>query len=364
MQLSEILNALEEEFPFSLQESYDNAGLIIGERNAEIRKVLICVDITEDTLSEAVSSGCNLIISHHPMVFTGMKRFTGTTATERLVASCLRSGIAVVALHTNLDNHSRGVNRILCDKLGILEPRILRPMDGMLRKLVTFCPHAHADNLRSALFSAGAGNIGNYDSCSFNTTGQGTFRALPGSDPFIGEMNKLHIEEEVRIEAVYPVYREKPIISALLASHPYEEVAYDVYSLSNRFPETGAGMVGTLETPADPLDFLKMVKSRLSLSCLKHTPIPGKKIQKVAVCGGSGSFLISDAMRASADVFLTGDLKYHDYFLPENRMLLGDIGHYESEQFTKELIFTFLKKKFPTFALQISDSSSNPVNYL
>ncbi len=364
MLLSEILNYIGEQIPFSLQENYDNSGLIIGDPLSEINGILICIDVTESVLKEAIARKCNLVISHHPMVFKGMKRFTGRTMTERLVAESIHKGIAIIALHTNLDNHSDGVNRMLCEKLGILNPRILRAMDGMLHKLVTFCPKAQSEIVRTAIFSAGAGQTGNYDSCSFNTTGLGSFRALPGSRPFVGELNKLHFEEEERIEVVYPVYREKEILSVLLASHPYEEVAYDIYALENHFPLTGAGMIGMLDFPVNAEDFLLHVKNILSLDCLRHTFFPAGKIQKIAVCGGSGSFLINDAINAGADVFLTGDLKYHDFFIPENRILLGDIGHYESEQFTKELIYTFLKKKFPTFALLISETVTNPVNYL
>ena len=364
MLLSGILQYLDEQAPFALQENYDNSGLIIGGQNTEIHSALICLDITEETMQEAVDRKCDLVISHHPMIFQGLKRITGLTATERLVALAIRENIAVIALHTNLDNHPSGVNRLLCQKLDILNPRILRPMEGQLRKLVTFCPKSHADRVRSALFAAGAGHIGNYDSCSFNSNGRGSFRALSGSNPFVGVLNELHFEEEERMEVIYPQYIEKQLLTSLVASHPYEEVAYDIYPLSNRIPNAGAGMIGELASPLDPSEYLNKVKMTLSLGCLRHTELPDKMISKIAVCGGSGSFLIGDALSAGADLYLTGDIKYHDFFIPEKRMLLADIGHYESEQFTKELIYTLLKKKFPTFALLISETLTNPVNYL
>jgi len=364
MLLSEILQHLEEKAPFALQENYDNSGLIIGLADQEIHSALVCLDITEDIIMEAIDRKCNLVISHHPMIFSGMKRITGRNATERLVATALKENIAIVAMHTNLDNHPDGVNSLLCGKLGILNTRILRPMEGQLRKLVTFSPKSHSNTVQSAIFSAGAGQIGNYDSCSFSVSGNGSFRALPGSHPFVGKQDELHIEEEDRIEVIYPVYYEKRIISALLTAHPYEEVAYDIYPLSNRFPGAGAGMIGELASPMDPSEYLAIVKDTLLSGCIRHTALPVKKISKIAVCGGSGSFLIGDALAAGADLYITGDIKYHDFFIPENRMILADVGHYESEQFTKELIFTLLKKKFPTFALLNSETPTNPVNYL
>jgi dinuclear metal center YbgI/SA1388 family protein len=364
MRLSEILHYLEELAPFALQENYDNSGLIIGQADAEIHSALICLDITEEILQEAINRKCDLVISHHPMIFSGLKRITGRNATERLVALAIRENIAIVAMHTNLDNHPQGVNNILCEKLGILNPRILRPMEGQLRKLVTFCPKSHSDAVRSSIFSAGAGQIGNYDSCSFTSRGNGSFRALAGSNPFVGKQNELHFEEEDRIEVIYPSYYEKRIITALLTTHPYEEVAYDIYPLSNRMPDAGAGMIGELAIPMDPAQFLEIVKEKLSSGCIRHTALLSEKISKIAVCGGSGSFLINDAIAAGAHIYITGDIKYHDFFIPENRMILADVGHYESEQFTKELIFTLLKKKFPTFALLNSETPTNPVNYL
>jgi hypothetical protein len=253
---------------------------------------------------------------------------------------------------------------MLCNKLGIDKAVILKPMPGILRKLITFCPPSHAQQVREAIFNAGAGHIGNYDMCSFNMLGEGTFRALEGADPFVGEANKLHTESELRIECVLPYYLENEIVSALKSAHPYEEVAYDIIPLTNTHSQTGAGMIGILPEAVDASEFLLNVKKILNLGCIRHTAIKNKKIKKVAVCGGSGNFLIKDAIRCNADIYMTGDIKYHDFFIPENKMILADIGHYESEQFTKELIYTLLKKKFTTFALFISGTNTNPVNYL
>jgi len=364
MILSEITTFLTSRIPLSLQENYDNCGLLLGDAHAEITGAIICLDITDEVLSEAVEKNCNLVISHHPMIFSGIKSLTGRTATERLVIRAIRENIAVFALHTNLDNHFEGVNHLLCNKLGILNAEILRPMTGILRKLVTFCPSSFAGQVREAIFNAGAGQIGNYDNCSYNTQGEGTFRALEGANPFVGEVGKLHTETEVRIETIFPAYLENDVIAAIKQAHPYEEVAFDIYPLANKHIRIGAGMTGTLPEAVDAEEFLVSVKEILSIGCIRHTNLKNKKIQKIAVCGGSGSFLINDAIFCNADIYMTGDIKYHDFFIPGNGMILADIGHFESEQFTKELIYTLLKKKFTTFALFISGTNTNPVNYL
>lgn len=364
MVLSEITSYLNSKFPLALQESYDNCGLLIGNPNDEISGALVCLDVTEEVMDEAVGKNCNLIISHHPLIFSGIKSLTGRTDTERMVIRAIRENIAVFALHTNLDNHHEGVNHYVCGKLEILNPVILRPLPDKLRKLVTFCPPSHATQVQEAIFNAGAGQIGKYDCCSYSTSGSGTFRALASANPFVGEPGILHTEPELRIETIFPAFLENTIIAALKQVHPYEEVAFDIYPLSNIHHRIGAGMIGTLQQAVDAEEFLLFVKKTLQLGCIRHTNLKNKKIQKIAVCGGSGSFLIKDAISCKADIYMTGDLKYHDYFIPENGMILADIGHFESEQFTKELIYTLLNKKFTTFALFISGTKTNPVNYL
>jgi dinuclear metal center YbgI/SA1388 family protein len=364
MVLSEIIAILNSQFPLALQESYDNCGLLIGNANTRVTGALICIDITEEVLDEALAKSCNLIISHHPLIFSGIKSLTGETDTERIVIRVIKENIAVFAIHTNLDNHDEGVNHLLCYKLGILKPEILKPSPEKLRKLVTFCPPSHADQVREAIFNAGAGQIGKYDSCSYSTAGEGTFRALDGANPFVGEPGKLHTEPELRIETIFPAFLENKIITALTQAHPYEEVAYDIYPLTNKHHGIGAGMIGILPQALDAEEFLISVKEILHIGCIRHTYLKNKKIQRVAVCGGSGSFLIKDAIYCNADIYMTGDVKYHDFFIPENKMILADIGHFESEQFTKELIYNFLKKKITTFALFISGTNTNPVNYL
>lgn len=364
MQLSEITSYLELNIPIALQESYDNCGLLTGNKSMEVSGVLITLDVTEQVILEAKAKNCNLILSHHPIIFSGLKSLTGKNETERIVISAIKEDIAIYAIHTNLDNQLEGVNQILCNKLGINNLQVLRPTNNQLTKIAVFCPVSSASSLREAMFAAGAGHIGNYSNCSFNTQGEGTFKALENATPFVGKAGELHVEYEIKIETIVPEYLTKKVVSAILEAHPYEEVAYDIIPLLNASRNTGAGMVGMLDKPISAIEYLKKIKNILGVGCIRHTQTGDKKIQKVAVCGGSGSFLIKDAINCNADIYITGDIKYHDFFTPENRMILADVGHFESEQFIKELIYTLLKKKFTTFALFISETDTNPINYL
>lgn len=364
MKIVELTKTLESFAPLFLQESYDNSGLLIGDPETKVSRALICLDVTDEVIEEAITKKCGLIISHHPLIFKGLKRLTGNSPIERMVTRCIKHDIAVYAAHTNLDNVQQGVNKIICEKIGLEDVKVLDPKAGLLRKLVTFCPDDHAQKVLSAIFKAGAGHIGNYDSCSFNLSGKGSFRALEGANPFVGNVNTMHFENEQRIETIFPVYLQNKILKALFAAHPYEEVAYDVYPLENDFDKTGAGMIGKLKSAEPAADFLLRLKHAFDVKCLRHTRLTKDKLQTVAVCGGSGSFLTGKAIAAGADVFVTGDVKYHEFFDADGKILLADLGHYESEQFTCELIKSVLLKKFPNFAALISMVNTNPVSYL
>jgi dinuclear metal center YbgI/SA1388 family protein len=363
MKINELLSIILEVAPLSLQESYDNCGLIIGDPHAEINKVLLCIDVTEAVVEEAVSKECSLIISHHPIIFKGLKRLTPESHLERVVLKAIRNNIAIAAMHTNLDNSINGVNKKIADKLGLKHQRILQPTKGLLKKLVTFCPVSHVEDVRKAIFDAGAGQIGKYDCCSFNTEGTGTFRAGNEANPFIGDIGSLHHETEVRIETILPDFLTQKVIRAMISAHPYEEVAYDIYPLDNVYDSVGAGMLGTLENSLSEVGFMDLVMDVFGTPSLKHSPFTGKMVQNIAVCGGSGAFLLPAAMRAKADAFLTADVKYHDFFETENNLLLVDAGHYETEQFTKELIADILRKKIPNFAVLFSEVNTNAVGY-
>ncbi len=364
MKIKEITDHLEAIAPLSMQESYDNAGLLTGSSDMEVNKALITLDVTEEVMDEAMKENCDMIIAHHPVIFKGLKKINGNDLVERVIIKAIKNDIAIYAIHTNLDNMMNGVNAKLGEKLGLSNLKVLKPSGASLKKVVVFCPVDHAEKVREAMFSGGAGHIGNYDSCSYNLEGEGTFRALEGTHPYVGEKGKLHFEKEVRIETIVPSYKLSDVIGAMLAVHPYEEVAYDVYPLDNEYLLTGAGMIGELETPEEPLTYLQKVKETLGAGVLKYNDLIEGPVKKVAFCGGSGAFLIHDAARAGADLFITADVKYHDFFEHLGTMTVVDAGHYETEQFTKELLYEIIKEKFPTFAVQISKSDTNPVKVL
>lgn len=361
--LKEITNYLENLAPLSLQESYDNAGLIIGDVKSEISSVLVTLDITEEIIDEAIEKKAQLIVAHHPIIFSGLKKITGENYVERSIIKAIKNDISIYAAHTNLDRVTGGVNGKICEKLKLQNCRILQPANGQLKKLVTFIPTKHLHNVREAVFSAGAGNIGNYDSCGFITDGSGSFRGNENSQPFVGNKGEIHTEKEVRFETIFPAYLQGKVIEALLNSHPYEEVAYDIYSLENKHDKIGMGMIGNLAEPISESDFLVQLRDKFNTGVIKHTALLGKQVKKIAVCGGSGSFLLKQAIAAGADFFVTGDFKYHQFFDAENKIIIADIGHFESEQFTKELFYELLTKNFPKFAIHLSEANTNPVFY-
>ena len=361
--LKEIASYLENLAPLSLQESYDNAGLIVGDANIEVSSVLIALDVTEEIIDEAINKKVQLIVAHHPIIFSGLKKITGKSYVERSLIKAIKNDIAIYAAHTNLDSVTGGVNSKICEKLKLHDCRILQPAAGQLKKLVTFIPVDHSDKVREAVFNAGAGNIGNYDSCGYTTNGTGSFRGDENSQPFVGEKGKIHSEKEIRFETIFPAYLQGKIIQALLNSHPYEEVAYDIYALENKFDKVGMGMVGFLSAPISENEFLSLLKNTFNTGVIKHTALLGKEVKKIAVCGGSGSFLLKQAIAARADFFVSGDFKYHQFFDAEKKIIIADIGHFESEQFTKELFYELLTKKFPKFAIHLSEANTNPVFY-
>jgi dinuclear metal center YbgI/SA1388 family protein len=363
MKVAEITKFLESIAPLNYQEDYDNSGLIVGHHNDEIHAALVALDCTEEIVDEAIAKNCNMIITHHPIVFKGLKKFNGNNYVERVVLKAIQNKIALYAIHTNLDHVANGVSGMICKRLGIEKGRILAPKSELLKKLVTFCPIANANEVKNALFNAGAGNIGNYSECSFNVNGTGTFNGNENTNPFVGEKGTQHQEEEVRIETIFKVQDERKIVLALLETHPYEEVAYDIYPITNKLHDVGAGMVGWLAEELDGHTFLNLVKERMQAKVIRHTAILNKPIKKVAVCGGAGSFLLKDAIAAGANAFITADFKYHEFFDAENQILICDIGHYESEQFTSNLLIDNIQEKFPNFAIRLTEHNTNPINY-
>ena len=363
MKITEIISFLEFIADPSLQEHYDNAGLITGNPDWGCKGIICSLDVTEEVIEEAVLKKCNLIVAHHPIIFTGLKKINGKNYVERTVIAAIKNDIAIYAIHTNLDNVIGGVNGRVADKLGLKDVSILSPKDNILKKLFTFVPVDKVEEVRKNIFIAGGGHIGNYSGCSFTVEGTGTFTAGAGANPYTGRVGEEHREKEMKIEVIFPAFLEHEIVTAMKRAHPYEEVAYDIIALSNTHQGVGSGIIGRLHDPMEETSFLAWVQSVFGLSFIRHTAFTGRRIEKIAFCGGTGSFLISKALATGADAFITADLKYHEFFDSNNRILLVDIGHFESEQFTINLLQEVLEQKFPTFAILKTAVKTNPVHY-
>jgi dinuclear metal center YbgI/SA1388 family protein len=364
MKIKDIAACIEEMAPLNYAEDFDNVGLLVGDFNTKVTGVLVALDTLETVVDEAIGNNCNLIVSFHPILFSGLKKLNGKNYVERAVINAIKNNIAIYAMHTALDNSFEGVNAKMCEVLGLKNKKILIPQKNTIKKLTTYAPIAAAEKVRQALFNAGAGTVGNYDHCSFNTEGYGTFKGNENSNPVYGEKGKLHQENETLIGVIFEKHKERNILSALFESHPYEEVAYEIVSLENTNQEIGLGMIGELAEEKSETDFLKFLKNTMNSKGIRHSELLGKPIKKVAVLGGSGSFAIEKAIEAGADIYVTADIKYHEFYKAENKLVIADIGHYESEQFTKNLLVDILTKKFPNFAIILSQKNTNPIYYL
>ena len=363
MIISDIINELEALAPSYLQESYDNAGLIVGDKTRDCTGVIISLDCLESVVEEAVDKGCNLIISHHPIVFKGLKTITGKNYVERTIIAAIKNDIAIYAIHTNLDNVGNGVNYKMAERLGLKNTRVLSPKKNLLRKIVVFVPLAERDKLAAAMHEAGAGNIGDYHDCSFSSIGEGKFTPGEGTNPTIGNIAVAETVAESRLEMIYPIWQEANILASMKAQHPYEVVAHDIYDLKNNHEEIGSGLIGELSVPMEINAFLQFLKNAFGLKMMRHTALCNTQISKVAICGGAGSFLIQDAINSKSDIYISSDFKYHEFFDADNKIIIADIGHFESEQFTIDLLYDFLRQKFTTFAILKTAVVTNPVIY-
>ncbi len=364
MTVQDVINQLHDLAPLTYAEDFDNVGLLVGDKNQSVTGVLVTLDTLEAVVDEAIENNCNLIVSFHPIIFKGLKKLTGANYVERVVIKAIQHNIAIFSIHTALDNALQGVNSIICDQLGLQNKRILIPQQGTIKKLQTYVPTNAADALRQALFDAGAGSIGNYDSCSFNMDGEGTYRGNEESNPTIGQKGELHSEKETAVSVVFKKHLESQVLKALFNAHPYEEVAFEVTTLDNTSPYIGMGMIGELEDHMEERDCLEYIKTKMNTPVVRHSNLLNRPIKTIAVLGGSGSFAIGAAKAAGAELLVTADLKYHDFFSAENDIVLADIGHYESEQFTKSFLVDYLSKKITNFAIILSKTNTNPVKYL
>ena len=364
MKIKELFPLLDEMAPLAYAEDFDNVGLLVGNQENEVSGILVCHDALESVIDEAITKNCNVVVCFHPILFSGIKKITGKNYVERSVIKAIQNDIAIYAVHTALDNHKNGVNKIFCDALGLKNTKILVPKQNFIQKLITYTIPENAEQVRNALFDAGAGKIGNYEDCSFNSQGIGTYMGNENSNPEIGERLEFVEAPEIKIEVTFEKHLQSKILKALFSNHVYEEVAYEIYDLQNAHQNIGLGMVGELETPMNESEFLALVKNKMQCGGIRYSSLLGKSVSKVAVLGGSGSFAIKNAIQAKADVFITADLKYHNFYEAENQIVLADIGHFESERYTKNYIVDFLKEKITNFAIVLSEENTNPVKYL
>ncbi|MCD6347719.1 MAG: Nif3-like dinuclear metal center hexameric protein [Bacteroidales bacterium] len=363
MEVQDITRLIEQTAPLGLQEGFDNAGLMCGSPEMGIDSCLVCLDVTKKVVKEAITLGAKLIIAHHPLIFNGLKNLVPDGGVNDVLIDCIRHDIAVYAAHTNLDKVPNGVSGILADKLGLLNQQILSPEKSALLKLIAFVPGSHISQVSDSLFAAGAGHIGEYDSCSFVTAGEGSFRALDGANPYVGEPGELHKESELRLEVVLPAYLKLKVVQALMNSHPYEEVAYDLFALENEHSFVGLGIIGDLPEPVSEEDFLSVMKEELDLRCIRHTGFLKQKVSRIAVCGGTGYDFLSQAITVGAQIYVSADFKYHQFFEAGDKILIADVGHYESEHFAKEVIKRIVTENLPNFAVHLSKINTNPINY-
>jgi len=363
MTVNSVIEILEELAPLDYAEDFDNVGLLVGDGTMKVKGILVTLDTLEHVVDEAITNKCNLIVSFHPIIFDGLKKLTSRNYVERTVLKAIKNDIAIYSPHTALDNCFEGVNAKICDVLELENRKILIPQKGTIKKLITYVPIEAADKLKEELFKAGAGNIGNYSNCSFTALGKGSYMAGENTNPIKGEKGKTHIEEEAMISLTYSKANENSVLSALHKNHPYEEVAFEVVTLENSNQHIGMGMIGELNKPVSEEAFLTFIKKKMNVSIIRHSKLRGKPINRVAVLGGSGAFAIGAAKRAKADIFVTADIKYHQFYEAEKQMVIADIGHFETEQFTKTLLVDYLTKKIPNFAVRLSESITNPIKY-
>ena len=364
MTIKEVTNILEELAPLAYAEDFDNVGLLVGNTNTKVSGILVTLDTLENVVDEAIANNCNFIVSFHPIIFSGLKKLTGANYVERVVIKAIQHNIAIYSMHTALDNSKNGVNAKICEILDIEETKILIPQKGTIKKLTTYVPTANAEELKKSLFDIGAGSIGNYSNCSFTIDGVGSYKAGQDANPSKGKIGETHYEKETQIHITYTKSIEKEIIATLLKNHPYDEVAYEIFILENTNQNIGMGMVGQLKEPIDEIQFLNHIKQKMNVSCIRHSNLLNKPIRRVAVLGGSGAFAITSAKASGADIFITADVKYHQFYEAEDNIVIADIGHYETEQFTKNLLVDYLTKKIPNFAIRLSESKTNPIKYL
>ena len=356
MKIKEVIQFLEQKFPLHWQEDFDNCGVQCGDKERELTGIVVCFDMSEAVIDEALAQGSNMVISHHPIIYKhGLKKIEPTNRVGKIIYKALENKILLYSMHTNIDSGKAGGNVLFAKKLELQNLSVLVPKENQFCKLVVFVPAENSALLKEAMFKIGCGNIGNYSHCSYSCEGIGSFKPLTGVNPHIGKHNRLERVDEERIEMIFPKNIKRQVIETLYGHHPYEEPAFDIITLENQNREVGLGRIGLLPTSMLAKDFILYIKEKLNLDFVKFSGNRDAEIKKVAVCGGGGASFISEALTAGVNAYITGDLKYHDFFIPENKMLLIDIGHFEGEHFIREIITSLLQENFNTFATHFTE---------
>ena len=344
MIIEELTTFIEDKFPLSQQESYDNCGLIVGDPKKTVKKVLLALDCTEQVIKEAKLKKADVIITHHPLMFSSINKLTANDYEGSLIIKLIKSDIALYAVHTNLDNSINGINKYLALKLGLKNLQILVGKEKTFKKIITFVPKAYSQKVITALSAAKAGNIGLYSHCAFVTEGSGCFKPEKGAKPFLGELSKINQVEEVKLEMVFASENQKMIENSLKKAHPYEQPAFDIIELANPNPDIGAGIYGDLPAQINTAEFLKLVKTKLNLSYIRQSNSAKKFISKVAICSGAGFFVFEQAKRLNVDALVTSEIKHHEFLAAENNILLCDIDHHEGEIAAVNILDQILQK--------------------
>ncbi|QJP34435.1 Nif3-like dinuclear metal center hexameric protein [Nonlabens sp. Ci31] len=362
MKIKDVIAHLEVLAPRFYAEDFDNTGLLTGEKTTDLTGILVTLDCLENVVDEAIDNNCNLIVSFHPIIFSGLKHLQPDDYVRKAVVKAIKNDIAIYATHTALDLAKGGVSYRMAQEMGLNNVKTLIPKSQLIKKLVTYIPQDHFEEVKEALFAAGAGTLGNYSECSFSTDGEGTFRGNEWSKPQLGEALKRSTVKEKALSITFLPHLEAAIKATLINFHPYEEVSFEISTLENSYQNIGMGVIGDLAEALETEEFLRKTKSVFKTGVVRSSFSRKRTIKKVALLGGSGAFAIKNALQSGADAYITADLKYHDFFQGQD-LLLCDVGHYESEQFTKNLLHEYLKEKFSNFAVLCAQARTNPVNY-
>lgn len=361
MKLKSFVKKIEKKYPLNLAYDWDNVGLLVGDNDQEINKIMVCLEANEKVINEAIENDIDLIITHHPFIFSKIKKVTTSDLKGNLIHKLIKNNISIYSMHTNFDIAFDGLNDYFAEMLELDNIKILDKTNSEnLYKLAVYVPKTHLDNVRTALGNSGAGHLGNYKECSFSSEGEGRFKPCDGANPYIGETNTLESVHEVKIETIVPQKILDKVISAMIKSHPYEEVAYDLYKLENKGDSVGLGRYGKLRTQMTFKELGLILKEKLDIKHLRVVGDLEEKVSKVAIVTGSGADMVKKAFKCGCDVLITGDMKYHD---AQDTLDIGmkviDCGHFDTEKVFADIMFEYINKEFDIEVIK-SNINLNP----